>query len=374
MTHVVARSFLVDKARLSRWELQQWQVDESALRPGQVLLRVERFAFTANNVTYAAMGDAMQYWRFFPAPSGMGCIPVWGFADVQASRCEGVEPGERFYGYYPMSTHSVVQPDKVASQGFVDAAEHRSELPVIYNQYLRCARDPLYPLASEDLQMLLRPLFTTSFLLDDFFADHDFFGARCMVLTSASSKTALGLAHLLRGERARRPRHYEIVGLTSSGNRDFVSARGLYDRVLRYDQLPELDGTQPTAYVDFAGNGATLAALHHHFGSALRYACLVGLAHWDQRGGLAKDLPGPKPQMFFAPTQAAKRVKEWGGATFQQRLAEHWQGFSAAAAGWLRVEYAQGASAVAAVYQQVLAGRADPQVGHVMSLADDFPA
>ena len=374
MTDAVARSFLVDKAQLSRWELRTWQVDVGALLPGQVLLRVDRFAFTANNVTYAAMGDAMQYWRFFRAAPGLGCIPVWGFADVQASRCEGVEPGERFYGYYPMSTHLVVEPAKATSHGFVDGTEHRRDLPVIYNQYQRCSRDPLYPLANENLQMLLRPLFTTSFLLDDFFADNDFFGARCLVLSSASSKTALGLAHLLRGERARRPRHYELVGLTSSSNLDFVSARDLYDRVLRYDQLAELDATQPTAYVDFAGNGATLAGLHHHFDSALRYGCLVGLSHWDQRGGLPRDLPGPRPQLFFAPTQAEKRVKEWGGATFQQRLADHWQGFSAAAARWLRVEFAQGGHAVAAVYEQVLAGRSDPQAGHVMSLADDFTA
>jgi hypothetical protein len=374
MTDAVARRFLVDKAQLSRCELQQWQLDQDALQPGQVLLHVERFAFTANNVTYAAMGDAMHYWRFFPAPAGLGCIPVWGFAEVAASRCDGVQPGERFYGYYPMATHVVVQPARVTSQGFVDAAEHRSDLPVIYNQYLRCERDPLYPLASEDLQMLLRPLFTTSFLLDDFFADNDFFGARRLVLTSASSKTALGMAYLLHGERARRPQQYEIVGLTSSGNVDFVRACGLYDRVLRYDQVADLDASQPTAYVDFAGNGATLTLLHRHFGPALRYACLVGLSHWDQRGGLPTDLPGPKPQLFFAPTQAAKRVKEWGGATFQQRLAGHWQGFSASASQWLRVEYAQGAAAVASVYEQVLAGRADPQTGHVLSLADDVPA
>ena len=368
MTDGMAQRLLVDKAQLTRCELQRWQIDEASLLPGQVLLRVDRFAFTANNVTYAALGDAMHYWRFFPAPEGLGCIPAWGFAEVEASRCAGIEPGERLYGYYPMATHLTVQPARVTPEGFVDAAEHRTGLPVIYNQYLRCARDPLYRLAGEELQMLLRPLFTTSFLLDDFFADNEFFGARCLVLTSASSKTALGLAHLLRGERSRRAGHYEILGLTSSHNLDFVRARGLYDRVLRYDQIPELDATQPACCVDFAGNGNTLGQVHQHLGSALRYSCLVGMSHWEQRGGLPTDLPGPKPQLFFAPTQAAKRVKEWGGATFQQRLAGHWQSFSAAAAQWLRVEFAVGAREVESAYQQVLAGRSDPQTGHVMSL------
>lgn len=267
-----------------------------------------------------------------------------------------------------MSTHVVVQPGRVESHGFIDATEHRRELAVVYNQYLNCAGDALYPLASEELQMLLRPLFTTSFLLDDFFADNDFFGASCVVLTSASSKTALGMAHLLRGERAGRSRHYEIVGLTSPGNLEFVRGRGLYDRVLRYDQIPDLDATRPTVSVDFAGNGDTLGRLHHHLASALRYRCLVGLSHWDQRGGLPKDLPGPRPQMFFAPAQAAKRAKDWGGATFQQRLAGHWRSFSAAASEWLRVEYARGANEVGAAYEQVLAGRSDPQSGHVLSL------
>jgi hypothetical protein len=370
MTDATAHSFLVHKSQLARCELREWQIDEAALLPGQVLLRVDRFAFTANNVTYAALGDAMHYWRFFPAPEGLGCIPVWGFAEVQASRCEGVEPGERLYGYYPMSTHLTVQPSRVTDGGFVDAAEHRSGLPAVYNQYQRCARDPLYPLASEDLQMLLRPLFTTSFLLDDFFDDNNFFGARCLVLTSASSKTALGLAHLLRRERARRTQHYEIVGLTSSSNVDFVRDRGLYDQVLRYDQVSDLDATEPTCSVDFAGNGTTLSHIHQHLGSGLRYSCLVGISHWDQRDGLPKDLPGPKPQLFFAPAQAGKRVKEWGSVTFQQRLAGHWQSFTASAAQWLRVEYAHGASAVESVYQQVLAGRSDPQTGHVVSLQE----
>ena len=36
---------------------------------GQVLLRIDRFALTANNVTYGVAGDQIGYWQFFP-PSG----------------------------------------------------------------------------------------------------------------------------------------------------------------------------------------------------------------------------------------------------------------------------------------------------------------
>ncbi|MCZ9677376.1 DUF2855 family protein, partial [Pseudomonas aeruginosa] len=224
-----------------------------ALAEGQALLAVGEFALTANNVTYAALGDALRYWEFFPAGEGLGIVPVWGFAEVLASRCPGVEPGERFYGYYPMASHLLVAPAQVRGSGFVDASEHRRNLPSVYNQYLRCSSDPLYRASDEALQMLLRPLFTTSFLLDDFLAEHAFFGATDLLLSSASSKTAIGLAFLLQRNRAQRGQDYRIVGLTSAGNRAFVEGLGCYDEVLAYDRLDALDASGDALSVDFAG-------------------------------------------------------------------------------------------------------------------------
>src|SRR4051794_5424184 len=96
-------------------------VPESAatsLQPGQILMKIDKFAFTSNNVTYASFGDAMSYWNFFPAPQGWGRIPVWGFAEVVASQHMAVKTGERFYGYFPMSTHVVLQPERVSDAGF----------------------------------------------------------------------------------------------------------------------------------------------------------------------------------------------------------------------------------------------------------------
>ncbi|MBN0091513.1 DUF2855 family protein, partial [Pseudomonas aeruginosa] len=116
----------------------------------------------------------------------------------------------------------------------VDASEHRRNLPSVYNQYLRCSSDPLYRASDEALQMLLRPLFTTPFLLDDFLAEHAFFGATDLLLSSASSKTAIGLAFLLQRNRAQRGQDYRIVGLTSAGNRAFVEGLGCYDELLAY--------------------------------------------------------------------------------------------------------------------------------------------
>ena len=49
-------------------------------------MKVDRFAFTANNITYAVLGDELKYWQLFPAPEGFGNIPVWGFGEVIASK------------------------------------------------------------------------------------------------------------------------------------------------------------------------------------------------------------------------------------------------------------------------------------------------
>src|SRR5215813_9739150 len=152
---------------------------------GQVLLRVDEFAFTANNITYAVAGDLLSYWKFFPAEPGWGRVPVWGYADAVASRCAGVREGARYYGYYPMSTHLVVEPANAGAAGFVDGAEHRKPMAGAYNQY-RASSDPR-DVRGEQAQMLLQPLFVTAFLIDDFLAQSRFFGARIAVLSSASS-------------------------------------------------------------------------------------------------------------------------------------------------------------------------------------------
>ncbi len=371
MTTATVVDLLIDRADLAHVELRKTTLGSNALAAGQVLLKVDHFGLTANNITYAALGDALHYWKFFPAPPGWGVIPVWGFAEVQASHCPGIEPGDRFYGYYPMSSHLLVEPTQIKEGSFIDAAEHRRSLPMIYNQYLRTSRDPLYTAASEAVQMLLRPLFTTSFLLDDFIAEHGCFGARRLLLTSASSKTAIGTAYLLSKERGSREQGYEIVGLTSPGNQAFVEQLGCYDRVLGYDEFAELDADTPTLIVDFAGNGELLGRLHGHFGQQLQHSCLVGAAHWDQRGGLPIDLPGPAPKLFFAPAQAQRRLQDWGGEHFQRCLTEHWYAFGIFAEQWLDIEYGAGPAAVEQVYGAVLRGDASPRAGHILSLLDN---
>ncbi|MDX6606165.1 MAG: hypothetical protein QOD14_705, partial [Solirubrobacterales bacterium] len=85
-----------------------------------MLLGVDSFGLTTNNITYAVMGDAMSYWQFFPAEDGWARMPVWGFADVVASKAEGVPEGTRIFGYLPPASHLVVEPDRADPADFVD--------------------------------------------------------------------------------------------------------------------------------------------------------------------------------------------------------------------------------------------------------------
>ena len=349
-----------------------------ALAEGDVLLQVDRFAMTANNVTYAAFGDAMSYWDFFPSnDEGWGRIPVWGFGTVLASSCDGVAVGERFYGYFPMSTHVVMHPQRVKDSGFVDGSAHREKLHPLYNQYTRNSTDALYDASREDVQMLLRPLFITSFVIDDFLADNDFFGARAVLLSSASSKTAYGLAWQL---SLRRPDGPEVIGLTSPGNVKFVEALGCYDRVVTYDAIgavtSSLPSNLPVVYVDFAGDRILRANLHRRFGDAMRYSCAVGSSHWDaeRADDDNQSLPGAKPTFFFAPAQIKKRSAEWGADGFQQRFAEAWLTFTArvvdADQRWMKVTHGEGPAAVEQVYRDLLEGRAKPDDGRILSLVE----
>ena len=195
---------------------------------------------------------------------------------------------------------------KVSAHGFADGAPHRAELHAVYNQYLRTAADPSYDAALEAQQMLLWPLFTASFLIDDFLEDNQMFGAQTIILSSASSKTAFCLHQ--RGT-------VRVVGLTSPGNVEFVRSLGCHDEVVAYDDVASLPSA-PTAYVDMAGSGPVRASVHGHFGDLLTYSCMVGGTHWEDLAGGAV-LPGRRPALSFAPTQVAKRNAEWGPEGFQ---------------------------------------------------------
>lgn len=339
---------LIDRADLTRTRLG---VREATLAEGQAAFAVESFALTANNITYAAHGVDMRYWDFFPAADGWGVMPVWGFARCTESRAEGVATGDRAYGYWPCGDGAVLTPAKATPRGFVDAAAHRSGLAAVYNGYARA--DPA--MGDEAVQALFRPLYITSFLLDAQLGE----GGGTAVLSSASSKTALGLAHALRARG-----NWRVVGLTSPGNAAFVAATGCYDEVLPYEAAASLRAEAPATFVDFAGDGALRAGVHAALEGVLAASIVVGDTHWDVAGN--PHAVGPKPQFFFAPAILAERLKDWGQAGFDARLAAGWAAFTGSAGAWLRVVDRAGLGEAQASYAALVAGRVDPAEGIIV--------
>ena len=340
----------IDRADIAQARL----VEEASrkLQAGEARLGVRRFALTANNITYAAFGEAMGYWRFFPGADGRGRLPVWGFAEVTESRSEGVAVGERVYGYLPAASEVIITPGKIRPDSFMDAAPHRAELPPVYNRYERCAPGSSDNPAREAAQMVLQPLFLTSFLIDAHLRDTGFSGAARIVLTSASSKTALALAFLLKRGR---PEGVSIEGLTSARNTGFVKDSGLYDAVIAYDDIAAMDPAPARLIVDFAGSADVNRALHTRFGESLKANIRVGGAHWE-KSAPARDLPGPRPTFFFAPDDARKRIAEWGPEGFAKRQGEAWAQFAAAADTLLDWRSLDGPQETLTAYQALVRG------------------
>lgn len=360
---LAAAQFVVRKNDLTQIRFDDFTLHADDLETGQLLVKIDSFAFTANNITYAELGEQMHYWDFFPgSDKDWGVIPVWGFADVVASRHPTIAVDERIYGYFPMATHLVMTPAKLTDSAFVEAAPHRTKLPPAYNSYLRVTTDPTFAESFEAYQALLRPLFITSFLIDDFLADEDFFGAQTVLLSSASSKTAFGLAHQLH----KRKGSITVVGLTSAGNRAFVEGLGCYDRVATYDEIGQ-QSREDVVYVDFAGSAEVRRTVHEHYSDNLKYSCAVGLSH-RQMNPPGKGLPGPKPLFFFAPDRIVKRSKEWGRGGLETRLNAAWTEFVPVLQGWIKVIRGNGRNAVEAAYRATLGGKVKPEEGHILSL------
>ena len=336
-------------------------VPAAPLGAGQARLRLLSFALTANNVTYAASGFAIGYWQFFPTGiKGQGIVPVWGTAEVVESDHADLAVGTRLYGFYPLAEELVMDVAADAHGGFVDAAPHRAELPAVYNRYTAVrAGDP----AGDHMRALLQPLLATSYLLFDWLMDNDCFGAKQIIIGSASSKTGLGLCKYL-AEPA--PRDTRIIGLTSARNRDFVTALGACDAVLSYDEIAQLPQA-PSVYVDMSGNAAVKSSVHSTLGDDLKHSAAVGISHWDQfQPQLAVE--GVKPQFFFAPAQIAKRREEWGPGVIEKQITAAWKRVAAEADNWLEVRVHDGIGQAAAVYGALADGTANPREGHIIAL------
>ena len=334
----------------------------AALGDGEVLMRVEKFALTSNNISYALAGDFLDYWGFFPTEAGWGRLPAMGFGVVESSKNSDIATGGRYFGFYPVASHHIVQAQST-STGFCDIGLHREKHAMTYRNFEKVpAKTAEEIAANENASLIFRGLFTTSFLAEDFLRESEFFGATQVIITSASSKTSIALAQCLRTNKK-----IQIVGLTASANVDFVKLVDLYDDVVSYDEIESLDKDLQSVVVDMSGNRSIVARVHQHFAQSLMYSCAIGATHWESTRSTT-NIVGAQPQFFFAPSQLSKRGKQWGRDELNRRINEGLENFIGDAHAWLRIDYSHGADAVSEVYKQLVGGLVRPEVGHVLAL------
>lgn len=327
------------------------------LQPGQVRLSLESFALTSNNISYALSGDFLDYWGFYPTEEGWGRLPAMGFGVITESLNDALPVGGRYFGFFPVGKEHVVTAERT-SGGFVDVASHREKHAMAYRSFDKVSDTPG---DDDNAYLLLRGLFITSFLAEDFLFENAMFGAGQIVVSSASSKTAIALAHRI---RARGNTH--CIALTSAANVEFVEKVNLYDEIATYDNIEDLADWAPTVFVDMAGNTSVISRVHHHFGESLMHSCRIGATHWDQNSSLG-DLPGPAPAFFFAPSQLAKRGKEWGREELNSRMDAALSSFIADSHRWMAVKESHGPDAVIAAYDELVSGNIAPETGHILS-------
>ena len=353
--------FLVKRDDLRECRIAEGDAPE--VKPGQALLRVDNFGLTANNITYAVMGEAMSYWGFFPAEEGWGRVPMWGFAEVERSEAEGVEAGTRVYGYLPPSSHLVVAPTDADERGFIDGSPHRAPLPPVYNRYLATATDPFYLPETEEMQMLLRPLFFTSFLIDDQLADEGLASRGPVVISSASSKTAISAAFMLAQREA-----VELIALTSSRSAGFVEGLGIYGRTVTYDSIDSLEpwiGHLRRYCGGWRGApGGPLALWRCARPQHDRRRHPLGRARRRRRGRASR----ADTEILLRPGSRGQALKGLGWRRTRREGCRCLAPFCEWTGGWLDVVRGHGFDDVERAYLDVLEGRVDPKTAHVLSL------
>lgn len=362
------KQFQINKANPNEYRIVEAKTE--ALGDNKVRLKIDQFAFTANNLTYAAAGDSLDYWQFFPAldnsDNAWGIIPVWGFADVVESNNDAIPVGDRLYGYFPPATSLVIVPSHISLHALIDNSEHRQKLPALYNRYSRVLADSNYNRSHDAARILLAPLHITSFCLWDQLKSNNYYNAEQIIIVSASSKTSLGLAYGLANDDDAP----NVVALTSSRNVDFVSGLDLYQETVAYDSLTEKLQKKPSVVIDMAGNAAVKADLQNQLGDNLNYYISVGITHWEDMDGSAfADEHNPdQHEMFFAPNYILERMKTWGPAEFDKRSSGFVIGAAMATFGWMSVDQRTGLNDLAELFPELCKGTLPPSSGLVIKM------
>lgn len=386
-----------------------------------VVVRIEKFSITANNVTYCHYGTAMQYFDFFPlvdpSHTSLAMTPAWGYGIIESVKnTNQVKVGERLYGYFPMATRCILEliPAKSNTHSSPSIYAFRPQLPadrMVYNTYTRLSSDELYSKKFEDEVILFRPLFMTSFLLDDYLHHtHKYFNlfaprpigsgvegqksakrkfSVAVIVSSASSKTGYCFAHLLKAHRRFDPMIEQgisttIVGLSGSPTSlRFISTSlaGIYDRVSTYDAFlnDEASDYDAILYCDFLGDKLFYARLAKKFNGRVAKRVVIGNTKWqstmeeNNKDNTDLNFEDKNSIFFFAPSHFLKRNAELGGNKLLQQSASAWHQMLASSNKWVTIKPITSIASFRNVWEQTIRGSMDPAEGLIVALPSSPP-
>ncbi len=304
--------------------------------------------------------------------------------------------GQRLYGYYAMAKYVVLQLERQTNKYHANVSLgsfSKDRRP--YKQLTVCETDPMYQRDREDDIMLCkcsaefpvhinldlytqdRPLFWTSYWFEDWLNVNNYFGAKAVVVSSASSKTAFTVAYnIQRRKQQTKSPIGRIIGLTSQSNLQFTRNLGLYDGVFTYDDLALVVSTnslpQPLIYTDVLGN----SSLNSRVNRVLSPSVFVSLGMSNPTDGatgsvIAKeDKSKTNAKGFFTPEWLAIRTMQ---LSFQQILklqVEAWGALMQDCVKWVNIEktYGTGKSGVITSYRKTLEGKVGADKGQALSL------
>ena len=273
-----------------------------------------------------------------------------------------------------------------------------------YNQIIRCATDPQYTPTSigEDLTMLYRPLFWTSYWCEDWIHSSSYrSGVSHILISSASSKTAFCLAYLIakRTRRGEIDKDTKIIGLTSKGNVDFTKRLELYHEVLDYGSFTSahcLQGGQDSRwlYVDVASNANLNKRIHAHFASPYtgKLAANITLGLTNLQPSTANTTPEnlgtnpfnmskddantstsafwPREEFFFMPEWLDIRRHQIPIVEIFRRQNQAWKELMEDCTGWVELKRVCGAAEVEKAYGKLSREGLGPDKGLIWSLWD----
>ncbi|KAL0934360.1 uncharacterized protein CTRU02_211159 [Colletotrichum truncatum] len=142
-----AEIHIISKKDISKHETVPVNLSLPPLGPSSIRARSSLISITSNNLSYAKLGDYLQWWSTWPVPLNApapynnqdewGIVPAWGFGRVRESTIDSIPAGSLLYGCWPTSTHAVdLKLQSHEAKGhFVEVSEHRQGLGNIYNRY-----------------------------------------------------------------------------------------------------------------------------------------------------------------------------------------------------------------------------------------------